>query len=259
MEAITDYESRRPTLRLQYAGHSADTVISRSASLFGDYVVDAHTTLDQILSSDFCFRKIRIRSVTAGRDDRPCLSRVVQVEGVVESGFEHGRRPAIVLRCYQDNDDVRWARFVACREITGLAVEVNEIDRDDDQSDDSENRCPFHHCPDHATRLRILPSTCSARASIDHGSSRRTTGRSNSVEPTDDGSIPPSTRASIEPPSCRRTSSAVTGDGTPLRFALVAVMGLPKWETRVVANAAIGQRRPTVFVPAVTRADSDAA
>src|SRR5215510_2127043 len=263
MEAITDNESRCPTLRLQYAGHSADAVVSSTASLFGNNVVHANTALDQILSSDFCFRKIRIRSVTAGRDDRPCLSRVVQVEGVVESGFEHGRRPAIVLRCSQDNDDVRWARFVACREITDLTVEVNEIDRDDDQSDDSENRCPFHHFPDHATRLRILPSKNSARASNDNGPSRRRTGgstvRSNSVEPTDDGSIPPSTRASIESPSCRRTSSAVTGDGTPLLFALVAVMGLPKWETRVVANAAIGQRRPTVFVPAVTRADSDAA
>src|SRR5262245_66578239 len=97
MEAITDYESRRPTLRLQYAGHSADTVISRSASLFGDYVVDAHTTLDQILSSDFCFRKIRIRSVTAGRDDRPCRSCLVQVECLIEQRLEHWRRPAIAL------------------------------------------------------------------------------------------------------------------------------------------------------------------
>src|SRR5262249_9302298 len=220
MEAITDNESRCPTLRLQYAGHSADAVVSSTASLFGNNVVHANTALDQILSSDFCFRKIRIRSVTAGRDDRPCLSRVVQVEGVVESGFEHGRRPAIVLRCSQDNDDVRWARFVACREITDLTVEVNEIDRDDDQSDASENRCPFHHFPDHATRLRILPSKNSARASNDNGPSRRRTGGrrapAHRAQPPDDREDHPSPRGCNADPSNPRTPTALTPHHNPL-------------------------------------------
>src|SRR5262245_38290339 len=137
MEAITDYESRRPTLRLQYTGYSADTVIGGSASLFGDYVVDAHTTLDQILSSDFCFRKIRIGSVTAGRDDRPCRSCVVQVECVIESRSQRWRRPAVILGCSADNDGIRWTCFVASREITNLTVQVNEVHRHNDQSDDS--------------------------------------------------------------------------------------------------------------------------
>src|SRR5215813_10798784 len=122
MKAITDDESRSPTLRLQYAGYSPDTVISGSASLFGDNVVDAHTMLDQILSSDFCFRKIGIGSITAGRDDRlrhPC---VVQLERMIEPRFKHGRGPAVILGCSEDNDGIRRAHFVAGREITDLTV-----------------------------------------------------------------------------------------------------------------------------------------
>src|SRR5262245_53224344 len=124
METITNNKNRCPTLRLQQAGRSADAIVSGSASLFSNNIVNANTVLDQIFSTDFCFREIRIRAVTAGSDYRPCHSIVVQLERVIESRLEHGRGPTIILRCPQDDDHVCRARLIASCEITNLAVEV---------------------------------------------------------------------------------------------------------------------------------------
>jgi hypothetical protein len=72
------------------------------------------------------------------------------------------------------------------------------------------------------------------------------------VDPPRDGNSPPSIKASTESLNCDRTSSAVRLDASPLRFALVAVIGVLRYVTRVVANSAAGHRTPIVCVPAVT-------
>src|SRR5262249_38263087 len=139
-------------------------------------------------------------------------------------------------------------------------IEIRSIQNESQYDGEPGQSSPFKQPRDHATRLRMLPLKNSCRVSKRTGPSRRTTGgsdvRSSTVDPRRDGSAPPSMSASRLSPSCDRTSSAVIVAGSPLLFALVAVIGRPERWTSVLAKAATGHRSPTVPVPAVTFIES---
>ena len=75
---------------------------------------------------------------------------------------------------------------------------------------------------------------------------------SNNVEPPRNGKDPPSTRASRLSSNWDRISSAFIAEDKPVLFALVAVMGFANRFTSFPAKGAAGQRRPMLWVPAVT-------
>jgi RNA methyltransferase, TrmH family len=76
--------------------------------------------------------------------------------------------------------------------------------------------------------------------------------RSSNVEPPRAGKRPPSTISGSASAKALLTSPAVTQAGSPLRFALVAVIGWRNRFSNSIAKDASGNRIPTVPVPAVT-------
>src|SRR5215510_885911 len=165
---------------------------------------------------------------------------IIKIERMIEPGLQYRRGTPVILRGSQNDNHVGETCVVARGAITNFAVDVDAIHRQGKQANESDCSSPLEDPADHATRLLIRPLKNCARESNGNGPSRKTTGgstdRSSNVDPSREGSTPPSTSASRESPSWLRTSSALTAEGIPLRLALVAVTGLPKRLTRAVAN-----------------------
>src|SRR5690348_16360157 len=104
MKAVADNDGACPTSRLQQTGCRAHTVVGGSASLFGQNVFITCAVLNEIFLADLGFGKVRIRSVTAGCDDRVSETVLIQLQSMIESGLENGRRSAVILSRAQYND-----------------------------------------------------------------------------------------------------------------------------------------------------------
>src|SRR5581483_8526306 len=92
--------------------------------------------------------------------------------------------------------------------------------------------------------------------------SRRTFHRASSsvkstmVEEISRGDVPPSTMIGTRMPSCSRTAAAVVHSDSPLRLAEVAVIGMAAAFTTSSGSFALGTRRATLPVLAVTLSGS---
>src|SRR5262245_32560093 len=102
-------------------------------------------------------REVRIGAVPSGSDDRGGVVVRVQLVCMIQAGFQHGRRAAVVLRRSKNHDGVGFTSFIADSRVANLTVEIAPVDRNYDQERDGDEGKSFYPLKDannHATCLR---------------------------------------------------------------------------------------------------------
>src|SRR5579864_141314 len=186
---------------------------------------------------------------------------------MVETGAIHRRRPAVILGRAEHNDGIGAMEFLQMRIVNDTVTEEQKKCGGCGEWDD----CPKQPYPmrpgsAHITNVgsrgtgRLThPCAKNSEMSCDEiAPSRRifqrasSSVRSTMVEAISRGEVPPSTMMGMRIPSWSRTASAVVHSDSPLKFAEVAVIGMPAAFTTSKGIFAFGTRKATLPVLAVT-------
>src|SRR5579863_925679 len=203
------------------------------------------------------FTKAGISRCTAGSDHYWGYALAEKIEGMIEAGAINRRGASGILGCAEDDDGIgRMDLFFG----SGA----------DNPGADPEEAAQGHRCNQGqqiahpapgGARLLHLAHPCAKNSEISWeviAPSRMIRQRASSsvrstmVEGISRGEVPPSTMMEIRPCNWSRTASAVVHSVSPLRLAEVAVIGMLAACTTASGILALGMRRATLPVLAVT-------
>src|SRR5580704_13428310 len=214
--------------------------------------------MHEVVVTNPALAEFRIFSEASRGNDHGRDVLLEEIEGLVEAGAINRRWSAVVLSRAEDDDSVRGMQIVIPGFVDDSKTDMNDRSRHQEYSqkqrpqDPVARRTPVSCRCSHPraknseiTWAEIAPS----RWIFQRASSSV---RSTMVEATSRGEVPPSTMMAMRSWSWSRTASAVVHSDSPLRFAEVAVMGMPAACTTASGMAELGTRNATFPVLAVT-------
>jgi len=90
--------------RLKHSTNGLDALVSGLAVRIAQNLVGGQALLNEVVAADTRLRKARVASSRSRGDDERSQASFLEVEGVIEAGFEDGRGLAVVLGGPEDDD-----------------------------------------------------------------------------------------------------------------------------------------------------------